>query len=205
MARSLLESGAGIDAQDWNGWTPLYCACITGNQAIIRFLLERGAQVHMEVSMSGWRILHAAVYGNDLGSVQLIVEAGAEIDAPDVVERTPLHIGCIAEVDEEILYYLLDRGADPSLQDQEGVTARNNSRFVEAYASSDGETRSKRENTCLPTIDENIDNSGVVSSGVVSSDVKLSEEIHDDELRDVEAYKTPTKTKKYYVAYCVCA
>ena len=150
--------------------------------------------------MSGWRILHAAVYGNDLGSVQLIVEAGAEIDAPDVVERTPLHIGCIAEVDEEILYYLLDRGADPSLQDQEGVTARNNSRFVEAYASSDGETRLKRENTCLPTIDENIDN-----SGVVSSDVKLSEEIHDDELRDVKAYKRPTKTEESYCACCVCA
>jgi ankyrin repeat protein len=43
--RELIESGADVNEQDGNGWTPLNFAAGKGNMEIVKLLLERGADV----------------------------------------------------------------------------------------------------------------------------------------------------------------
>lgn len=76
----------------------------------------------MEISLSGWRPLHAAVYSGSLDATKLILEAGAEIDALDRHNRSPLHIALIADVPVTILRALMDVGADPFIRDDNGTT-----------------------------------------------------------------------------------
>ena len=43
--RELIESGADVNEQDENGWTPLNFAAGKGNMEIVKLLLEKGADV----------------------------------------------------------------------------------------------------------------------------------------------------------------
>jgi len=74
----------------------------------------------MTVSMSGWMPLHGAAYGGNLDCTKLVIAAGAEIDALDRHNRTPLSVSVIAAENPKIVEALLDQGADPRIRDDDG-------------------------------------------------------------------------------------
>ncbi len=67
--------------------------------------------------------LHAAVTNVQVINVEQLVERGANINAPDHLGRTPLHLALALEHYDPMAIVLLNYGADPLIPDAGGLTA----------------------------------------------------------------------------------
>lgn len=78
VARELLRCGAQVDAKiDQSEWTPLGCAAAEGYEAVVRLLLEAGAEVNVTPEVP----LRLAVDGKWCDEVlKLLLERGANVD-----------------------------------------------------------------------------------------------------------------------------
>ncbi len=100
-----------IDSYSFDGWTPLHLAAHFGSLDAIRTLLATGAS-HQAVSHNseGNQPLQAAAAGRQVGAVGLLLEAGAEVDAPSEVGFIALH-SAAASGDVRLTRMLLQAGA----------------------------------------------------------------------------------------------
>jgi ankyrin repeat protein len=107
-----------LDARSRNGDTALMLAAYKGNLAVVRALLDKGA----EPNQTGWTALHyaATVGNNDI--VGLLLDRSAYIDAESPNQTTPI---MMAARGGHILTVklLLDEGADATLKNGAGMTA----------------------------------------------------------------------------------
>ncbi|MCA1790038.1 MAG: ankyrin repeat domain-containing protein, partial [Thioalkalivibrio sp.] len=87
----LLYAGANMEPLTRvGGYTPLHLAARSGHAAVVRSLLEHGADADRWTS-TGVTALHFAAQANDAEVIRALVEHGADIDAPDGFQsRTPL-------------------------------------------------------------------------------------------------------------------
>ena len=140
----------GVDENGSDG-TPLLMAflhheCLCTD--MIKLLLDKGANPDV-TDEDGQTPLHlAAIQSQDskasVDAINLLVDSGADINKADIKGRTPLHV--VAEVGERVKYkppqlnklsdhekatklayikimkVLLDRGADPNKEDEDGYT-----------------------------------------------------------------------------------
>ncbi|KAJ7945630.1 ADP-ribosylation factor GTPase-activating protein [Quillaja saponaria] len=75
----------------------------------------------MEDIPDGFTLLHLACLTADLGMVELLLQYGADMNASDSSDRTPLHY-CIIRGKTAAAKMLLLRGANPHAADREGNT-----------------------------------------------------------------------------------
>ena len=94
IGQRLLDRGADIDAQERDGWTPLYIAVICGQLEFARMLLERGAAVHTP-SHKGETPLYMASQQGQVQVVRLLLEYGADLHVRDHDGRTPSEVASI--------------------------------------------------------------------------------------------------------------
>ena len=94
IGQRLLDRGADINAQERDGWTPLYIAVICGQLEFARMLLERGAAVHTP-SHKGETPLHVASRKGRLQVVRLLLEHGADLHVRNHDGRTPTEVASI--------------------------------------------------------------------------------------------------------------
>jgi hypothetical protein len=77
---------------------------------------------------SGYTALHVAAHRHALGALEVLLEAGANVDATDDAGNTPLHYATYRDVfypeDERVVAALLAAGADPA-----GAASRHPSHF----------------------------------------------------------------------------
>lgn len=94
-----------------DGFTPLQLACFFGQEAVVRYLLERRADVHA-VSRNGMGLqaIHAAVAGRNAAIVYALVQAGADVHARQAGGHTPMQ-AAVENQDEEIIAALRSAGA----------------------------------------------------------------------------------------------
>ena len=121
---ALLDADAAlVNAYSRDGFFPLGLAAFFGHPETVRLLLARGADV-TQVARNPMRIqaLHAAVAGRSRQAVQLVVEAGAPINAQQHKGWTALH-EVVHQKNEELTRYFLAHGADPKVQNDEGKSA----------------------------------------------------------------------------------
>lgn len=105
----LLAHGANIDAENNFKQTPLGVAAGKGDLSMLRWLIARGADLHHNGGMLAKTPVMAAIEGNQLEAVKLLVEAGAIVDGSDGHS-----IDALNEVNSpEMGRWLLDAGADP--------------------------------------------------------------------------------------------
>ena len=90
-AKTLLNSGAKIDAWDEEGWTPLIWAADKGNADVVRLLLDRGADPD-EVDNYNKTTLHFAAHNGHLAVIKLLIQTGADPDEVDKRGRTPIDL-----------------------------------------------------------------------------------------------------------------
>ena len=137
IAQLLLDRGADVNAQNIYHETPLLLAAISGKPELARVLLDHGAKV--TETQYGRTPLHAIPRGNydsqdGIRLVQLLVERGADVGAPDQDHDTALHSACLfGKLD--IARELLDHGAT--------VTAKNDRGETPLHATSQGESESQ--------------------------------------------------------------
>lgn len=136
LIRPLPEAAAAAIV-DLNMWTPLHHACGHGNEALVKLLLDAGADVNTEDCLQlesvelyfrniclGCSPLHLAVKYGNLGVVQLLLERGAMVGATNRWKKTPLHTS-YEYGETAISKLLMSQGADPNAVDNSGCTPLN--------------------------------------------------------------------------------
>ena len=92
MVRLLLLKGADKDVWGTGGHTPLSLAASLGRQAATLALLAAGADVS-RVQNDEWKasVLHVAAQRGDVDIMRAVIEHGADVNAVDTIQRTPLN------------------------------------------------------------------------------------------------------------------
>jgi len=99
---------------------PINDALVGKQYDIVRFLLEKGADVN-RASPSGSLPLHMATNAD---MIQLLLEHGADVNKADGYGETPLHKAVRAGILENVRV-LIERGADVNARDRDGFTPVN--------------------------------------------------------------------------------
>ncbi|MCW3098860.1 MAG: ankyrin repeat and protein 1 isoform [Chthonomonadaceae bacterium] len=113
----LLDAGVEMDAVDSRGWTPLMRVAFRilvpkdVHAAFMRLLIARGADVNIH-DAEGRTILMMAAGHNNPELVEMLLDAGAEIDAVDNLGFSAL-TAPVLEQRDEIIALLKARGAKP--------------------------------------------------------------------------------------------
>jgi hypothetical protein len=81
-----------------------------GHEAVVKLLLERGAELETKDSNQQTPLLWAAMYGHE-AVVKLLLERGAELETKDRYQRTPLSWAA-SHGHEAVVKLLLERGAE---------------------------------------------------------------------------------------------
>jgi ankyrin repeat protein len=125
--KALLDSpGVDIDATNQADETPLMIAALKGDLVGAGALIERGAKVNR----AGWTPLHYAASGPDPKLVALLLDHGADINAPSPNGSTPLMMAA-QYGSEDSVNLLLQRGADPKRRNQLALGAADFARLAQ--------------------------------------------------------------------------
>lgn len=125
--RELIAEDPGlVSARSPDGFTALHLAVFFGHPEIARLLLESGADVTARTTNAlDNQPLHAAAAGEITGRVEcvrMLLDASAPVNERQAGGSTPL-MSAAQNGDGPVLHLLLERGADPSLKDDEGRSA----------------------------------------------------------------------------------
>ncbi|KAK7094483.1 hypothetical protein V1264_006040 [Littorina saxatilis] len=128
IADLLIDLGADVNVSVTSGWegrqTPLFCACHTGLIRTVGLLLKHNAVID---AINKWKqtALHRACQcksptaSADIN--RLLLDAGADVNAQDMLGRTPLHFAAW-DGNTETLRRLIHHEADLNATDNEGRT-----------------------------------------------------------------------------------
>jgi len=149
--RRMLDSGADINAANYDGRTALHLAAAEGHGALVAFLVQRGAMLDATDRWKATPLRDAVAGGHnevaallraqgqslpdsvltktlidraskgDLAGVRRLVENGVRPGQGDYDQRTALHLAA-AEGHLDVVTYLMNAGADVSACDRWGAT-----------------------------------------------------------------------------------
>jgi uncharacterized protein len=123
-ATTLLAMGADPNLRADSGETALLCAAYLGNAQFVQLLLQAGADVDT-VDIDGQSALMAAAKGGHMEVVRLLVDAGASLDREDARGRTALHWSTVEGDNDDVVAYLLAKGAVKQSVSADGLSPRD--------------------------------------------------------------------------------
>jgi ankyrin repeat protein len=101
-----------VNVKDTNGRTPLHLAARGVHFALLKYLLEKGAQVNAK-DTTGATPLHGAAARGHVEACKLLVEKGADVSVKTAGGLTPFYFAALRG-NKELLEYLLAHGASKS-------------------------------------------------------------------------------------------
>jgi len=111
MGSSDLEEYDEVDASEADpGWTVLLRACTRGQEAMVRFLVDRGADIEAR-SPSNGTPLSCAAEGNYEAIVDFLLIRNAKVNTEDEFGWKPLHRALVNRGGERTVQMLLTHGA----------------------------------------------------------------------------------------------
>lgn len=123
MADFYLAKGENIDGINGDGYSVLMRAAEKGDAGMAEYWIQKGANVDAtsaDATSSGATALHYAVQADSDATVDLLIGAGAEVDAKDVDGFTPLGQAISIAMAQK----LIAAGANPDERQYSSMTAR---------------------------------------------------------------------------------
>ena len=111
VVKMLVEAGVGVRATDDEGATCLTVAAYLGNTETARYLV---GLPHVDVnhrSSANFTVLHSAAANKETDVAQVLIDAGADIDARDNEGHAPLYFACASGA-FDVVKMLVRAGAD---------------------------------------------------------------------------------------------
>ena len=147
IVKMLVEAGAGVRATDNEGCTCLHSAAYSGHIDTVRYLVGLPVvELNHKNATNNYTALHLAVVQGEIDVVQVLIDAGADIDTQNDLGRSPLNTACESG-SLDIVKMLVRAGAT----DNGGCTCL----MLAAYA---GHTETVRYLVGLPEVDVNRQN-----------------------------------------------
>ncbi len=124
LVQMLLAAGADPQARaaDENGWPVIMLAAESGSPEIMARLLEKGADPNATDRFKNTPLMLAALRGHT-GSVELLIKAGARLDAQETRQNNFPLLHAVSRGNAEVAAGLIRAGANVNLADQAGMTA----------------------------------------------------------------------------------
>jgi ankyrin repeat protein len=110
-----------INSPDENGWTPIMYASSSGQDQIVKALIEKGADVKI-ADPKGWTPLMLASFKGNTNSLKYLLEKGADVNAKTPKNTTALMVAA-GNGFIEVVQLLLASKADINQKDADGKTA----------------------------------------------------------------------------------
>ncbi|KAJ2665942.1 hypothetical protein IW148_001300 [Coemansia sp. RSA 1199] len=110
-----------VTCYDYTGQTPLHCAVRSGQLPCARFLLKRGASVHV-LSRQGHTPLFAATSSRHPEMVSLLLQAGAHFSDAEIRDLMLSMQNAVSRGDIEFVKLVVRAGFDVNTSDHEGRT-----------------------------------------------------------------------------------
>jgi uncharacterized protein len=138
--RSVLDEDPSL-ANAWSddGFTPLHFAAFFGHPESARLLIDRGAELEARSTNREFALdsspLHSAVAARQRETIEVLLDAGADVNAVQHQGYTPL-LEAAQSGESELVELLLERGADPDARLEDGRTATDLARAAEQGSSS---------------------------------------------------------------------
>lgn len=104
MVDYAINRGADINAIRNDGHTPLSLACAYKNPKIVEFLLSQGARVDGAVKNGFVPLVEACMQG-DTQIIQQLLEKNADLNATDMLNRTPWMVARSRQVQDLLTQY----------------------------------------------------------------------------------------------------
>ena len=138
VVMALLDAGADIDEETDEGITPLMAAAMQVNTDVVAYLLQRGANVNAQTVNGNTAVMFASdgrkEWSRDMTlisrmtqCIDLLASASADLDLTDGSGATALHWATTG-FSAEPVEMLLQHGANPHVQAQDGSTPLSNAR-----------------------------------------------------------------------------
>ncbi len=109
-----------VNARDKDGRTPLHWACRGVHLEVVKFLVDKGADVNAEDSNKVVP-LHSLAIRNSTEAIELLLARGADVDAKDYGANTALHHAAVYNAKYAVAL-LVKKGADIESRENYGRT-----------------------------------------------------------------------------------
>ncbi len=109
IAKLLISKGAGINAQDKNGWAPLHYASRRSSE-MAKYLISKGADINLR-SVTGESPLFECINMGNRVMAEFLLARGADINIKNNRGETPLHRAA-GEGNKKMVDLLLSQGAE---------------------------------------------------------------------------------------------
>jgi len=114
VVKLLLKNGAKVDMGDSYGYTPLYYAIWSDDEAAVKSLVSSGADVNTRPSNEkDYPPLAYAIWQWHKGNVEILLDAGADINTKDEKGYTPLYWAAFSS-SKDVLDLILAKGDYPN-------------------------------------------------------------------------------------------
>lgn len=116
------EAGMSVNVTDAAGTPMLNVAARSGRQAMIEWLVSRGAEINAISKDRGYSPVMDAVWKSSLDTVELLIRLGADLNIVSNDGQTALIIATGAS-NPRICELLVKNGADPNFKDRMGMSS----------------------------------------------------------------------------------
>jgi ankyrin repeat protein len=124
--KTLLDEGAGANAEGPDGITPLMVAAESGSLDAMKMLIDRHADVNARNTYGSTALMWSVT---DPKKVRLLLDHGADVNIAARSGRTALIVASFANPSAEVVRMLLSKGANVGVMDQRKVTPMNAATF----------------------------------------------------------------------------